>query len=118
MRCLIQGVEGGQLAAPIFQGEDAFILNVMFLNDDGSLLSETGNTATLDFYTRSDRSGGAALLAAALTPVTIASGLFSLTLTAVQTALLAKGSMYAFGHVITAGSLNLYANKPTVIPVS
>jgi hypothetical protein len=118
MRCLIAGVEGGQFPTPVFQGEDQLIFNVMFLNDDGSIFNATGNTADLDFYTRADRSGGAALLTAALTAVTIASGLFSLTLTAAQTALLAKGTMYAFGRMIESGPLNIYANKPTIFNVN
>lgn len=118
MRTLISGVEGGQYPTPIYLGEDAFIFNVMFLNDDGSLYNATGDTATLDFYTRSDRSGGAALLSAALTAVTIASGLFSVTLTAAQTAELQRGTMFAFGHIITSAPLNLYGAKPTVFQVT
>ena len=115
MRALINGVEGG--SRTIFKGQDLVLL-VQVLNDDGSLITVTGDSVSLMLFDRIDRANAAILtITAAIT--TAAAGFTTATVTDTQTGTLAAGATYyAFVRrdAATAGAFS-FADNYTVVYV-
>jgi hypothetical protein len=92
MRALVNGEEGGALT--LFKGADAS-LNLMLLNDDGTIPANlSSDTIALEFYADARRSAAAVFSKAAVVG-TLAAGLYTVSPTAADMNF-GPGTYYAF----------------------
>jgi len=108
MRCIIKGLVSGSESFKLFKAADDLDIPVRVLQDDGTPISLTGVTTTVEVYANANRSG-AVVKTFATTTVTAASGAAKIVPT-VAAVNFGPGLYYAFVKTDTSGAIAISKN--------
>lgn len=114
MKALVSGNINGGITA--YKGADFKAVNLMLIEDDGSLIDLTGDTVEVEIYVQGGR-GGTAVATITASLATAASGLCSLALTDTETDALAPGSYDYFVKRTENSSGDVHMSGPGKLTV-
>ena len=114
MKYILNGQIDPSYTLKLFKGADDALQRVRVLNDDGTVEDTTGDTVTLELYTKTDRSS-AVVKSQALTAVSATAGTMSFTPT-IAGQNYGPGTYYAFlKHVTGAGVVTFSKNNYKIV---